>query len=228
MKKQLIIAIDGPSGAGKSTLSKALAKQLDYLNIDTGAMYRSVALLAQQQGIDPHDGVALKALCADMSIEFIHGDLSERVFVNGIDVSEAIRTPEVSLLTPQVSASPVVREAMVQLQQQMGEAGGVVLEGRDIGTVVFPYADVKFFLSATAAERGLRRYKEFRAKGIDVDLQQTIVDVEARDAADTARTLAPLMQADDAVVVDSTQLSIADVLSEMLTIVKVKAAELTG
>ncbi|RLB73201.1 MAG: (d)CMP kinase [Deltaproteobacteria bacterium] len=228
MNKKLIIAIDGPSGAGKSTLSKALAKQLDYLNIDTGAMYRSVALLTQQQGIDSHDGVALKALCAEMSIEFVREDLSERVFVNGIDVSEAIRTPEVSLLTSQVSASPAVREAMVQLQQQMGEAGGVVLEGRDIGTVVFPYADVKFFLSATAAERGLRRYKEFIAKGIDVNLQQTIADVEARDTTDTARTLAPLMQADDAVVVDSTQLSIADVLSEMLTIVKVKEAELTG
>jgi len=228
LNKKLIIAIDGPSGAGKSTLSKALAKQLDYLNIDTGAMYRSVALLTQQQGIDSHDGVALKALCAEMSIEFVREDLSERVFVNGIDVSEAIRTPEVSLLTSQVSASPAVREAMVQLQQQMGEAGGVVLEGRDIGTVVFPYADVKFFLSATAAERGLRRYKEFIAKGIDVNLQQTIADVEARDTTDTARTLAPLMQADDAVVVDSTQLSIADVLSEMLTIVKVKEAELTG
>ena len=228
MKKKLIIAIDGPSGAGKSTLSKALAKRLDYLNIDTGAMYRSVALLAQQRGIDPHDGVALRTLCDEMSIEFIRGDLSERVLVNGVDVSEAIRTPEVSLLTPQVSASPVVREAMVQLQQKMGAVGGVVLEGRDIGTVVFPYADVKFFLSATVAERGLRRYKELLAKGMDVELRQTIAEVEARDAADTARTFAPLMQADDAVAVDSTLLSIDDVLNKMLTIIEAKEAEFTG
>ncbi|MDX2480736.1 MAG: (d)CMP kinase [Desulfuromusa sp.] len=226
MKNKLIIAIDGPSGAGKSTLSKALASQLDYLNIDTGAMYRSVALLAQQRSINPHDGAALKALCADLSIEFIRGESSERVLVNGDDVSAAIRTPEVSLLTAQVAACPAVREAMLHLQRKLGEAGGVVLEGRDIGTVVFPRADIKFFLSATAVERGRRRYEELQAQGIEVDLQQTIAEVEARDAADTARTLAPLMQADDALVVDSTQLSIEDVLNEMLRIVKDKEAEL--
>lgn len=226
MKNKLIIAIDGPSGAGKSTLSKALASQLDYLNIDTGAMYRSVALLAQQRSINPHDGAALKALCADLSIEFIRGESSERVLVNGDDVSAAIRTPEVSLLTAQVAACPAVREAMLHLQRKLGEAGGVVLEGRDIGTVVFPRADIKFFLSATAVERGRRRYEELQAQGIEVDLQQTIAEVEVRDAADTARTLAPLMQADDALVVDSTQLSIEDVLNEMLRIVKDKEAEL--
>ena len=228
MKKQLIIAIDGPSGAGKSTLSKALAKQLGYLNIDTGAMYRSVSLLAQQQGINPHDGSALKALCADMSIEFVRENLSEHVFVNGIDVSEAIRTPEISLLVPQVAACPAVREVMLQLQRKLGEAGGVILEGRDIGTVVFPQADIKFFLSATAVERGRRRYEELQEKGIEVDLQQTIAGVEARDAADTARTLAPLMQADDALVIDSTQLSIEAVLQKMLIIVKEKISELAG
>ncbi len=226
LKNKLIIAIDGPSGAGKSTLSKALASQLDYLNIDTGAMYRSVALLAQQRRINPHDESALKALCADLSIEFIRRESSERVLVNDVDVSAAIRTPEVSLLTAQVAASPAVREAMLHLQRKMGEAGGVVLEGRDIGTVVFPRADVKFFLSATAVERGRRRFEELQAQGITVDLQQTIAEVEARDAADTARTLAPLMQADDALVVDSTQLSIEEVLNKMLKIVKDKEAGL--
>ena len=228
MNKKLIIAIDGPSGAGKSTLSKALAKKLEYLNIDTGAMYRSVALLVGQQKIDLHDEAALKALCSDMSIEFARGETSERVIVNGVDVSEAIRTPAVSLLTAQVAASPAVREAMMILQRKMGEGGGVVLEGRDIGTVVFPYADVKFFLSATAAERGLRRYEELKEKGVDVDLQRTIEDVETRDAADTARTHAPLKQAGDAVVVDSTHLSIEDVLEKMLFVVKKKQAELAG
>ena len=226
--KKLIIAIDGPSGAGKSTLSRALAKKLGYLNIDTGAMYRSVALLAGQQKIDPKDTATLKKLCSAMSIKFIPGDDADRVIVNGIDVSAAIRTPEVSLLTAQVAANPAVREAMMLLQQKMGEGGGVVLEGRDIGTVVFPYADVKFFLSATAAERGLRRYEELREQGMDVDLQQTISEVEARDAEDTSRTHAPLKQADDAVVVDSTHLSIDDVLKKMFLIVRNKEAEVAG
>ncbi|MEA3545804.1 MAG: (d)CMP kinase [Thermodesulfobacteriota bacterium] len=227
MSKKLIIAIDGPSGAGKSTLSKALAKRLDYLNIDTGAMYRAVALLAQQHKIDLHDEAALKTLCADLSLEFIRAEGSERMIANGVDVSAAIRTPEVSLLTAQVAACPSVRESMMYLQRKMGEEGGVVLEGRDIGTVVFPSADVKFFLSATAAERGLRRYEELLTKGIRVDLQQTIAEVETRDAADTARSLAPLMQADDAVVIDSTLLSIDEVLIAMLQIVQKKEAENT-
>lgn len=228
MNKKLIIAIDGPSGAGKSTLSRALAKKLDYLNIDTGAMYRSVALLAGRQKIDPKDTLALKKLCSAMSIEFVHDEDSDRVIVNGADVSAAIRTPDVSLLTSQVAANPAVREAMVLIQRKMGEGGGVVLEGRDIGTVVFPYAEVKFFLSATAAERGLRRYEELRSQGIDVDLQQTILEVEARDAVDIARTHAPLKQADDALVVDSTHLSIAEVLKEMFLVVKNKEAEVAG
>jgi cytidylate kinase len=223
--KKMIIAIDGPSGAGKSTISKALAKRLDYLNIDTGAMYRAVALLAEQREIDPHDETALKTLCADLSLEFICAGGSERMIANGVDVSAAIRTPEVSLLTAVVAACPSVRKAMLSLQRKMGETGGVVLEGRDIGTVVFPSADVKFFLSATAAERGLRRYEELLTKGISVDLQQTIAEVEARDAADTARSLAPLMQADDAVVIDSTLLSIDEVLTTMLQIVQNKEAE---
>lgn len=228
LNKKLIVAIDGPSGAGKSTLSKALAHQLGYLNIDTGAMYRSISLLAQQRGIDPHDSDALKKICADISIEFVPRGASEDVLVNGVDVSDAIRTPDISLLVPQIAACPTVREAMLQLQRKMGEAGGVVLEGRDIGTVVFPQADIKFFLSATATERGRRRYAELQEKGIDVDLQQTIAEVENRDAADTARTLAPLMQADDAIVVDSTQLSIENVLQKMVAIVKDKQAELSA
>lgn len=226
--KKLIIAIDGPSGAGKSTLSKALAKKLGYLNIDTGAMYRSVALLAGKQNIDPKDTAALKKLCSSMSINFVHSDGVDRVLVNDIDVSAAIRTPEVSLLTAQVAANPAVREAMMLLQRKMGEGGGVVLEGRDIGTVVFPYADVKFFLSATAEQRGLRRYEELRQQGLAVDLQQTISEVEARDAVDTARTHAPLKQAADAVVVDSTHLSIAEVLQKMFFIVRNKEAEVAG
>ena len=226
MNKKLIIAIDGPSGAGKSTLSKVLARQLDYLNIDTGAMYRSVAFLAKQREIDPNNDSALKVLCADLSLEFVCSDGCERVLANGVDVSATIRTPEVSLLTVQVAACPAVREAMMRLQRKMGKGGGVVLEGRDIGTVVFPHADVKFFLSATAEERGRRRYEELQAKGVAVNLQQTMIEIKARDVADTARTHAPLIQASDAVVIDSTLLSIDGVLNKMLEVVKIRESEL--
>jgi cytidylate kinase len=219
VNKKLIIAIDGPSGAGKSTLSKALARQTGYVNIDTGAMYRSVALLACRQQIDVTDEQALLELCSGLTIEFVREAGEEQINVNGEDVSSQIRTPEVSLLTAKVAASPVVRDAMVRLQRQMGKGGGVVLEGRDIGTVVFPQADVKFFLSARAEERGRRRYEELCARGVEVDLQQTIAEVEERDAADIAREHAPLKKAEDAVDIDSTSISVDEVLDRMLQIV---------
>ena len=219
MKNKLIIAIDGPSGAGKSTLSKALATELGYLNIDTGAMYRSVALLSHRQNIDPDDDVALQSLCADLTINFRQEKGAELVFANGIDVTTAIRTPEASTLTPRVAAQPSVRKAMVRLQREMGAAGGVVLEGRDIGSVVFPQAEVKFYLSATAAARGKRRHEELQQQGIAVDLQKTIAAVEARDHADSVREHAPLVQADDAVLIDSTNLSISGVLDAMLKVI---------
>lgn len=219
MAKKLIVAIDGPSGAGKSTLSKALAEKTGYVNIDTGAMYRSVALLAKRRQVDVTDQQGLQQLCDELSIRFVREADSERVFVNGEDVSLAIRTPEVSMLTAKVAACPAVRDALVRMQRQLGSAGGVVLEGRDIGTVVFPRADVKFFLSATAAERGRRRYEELRAKGVDVDLQQTIAEVVERDAADTARAHAPLKRAEDAIDIDSTRMTIDEVLVEMLRII---------
>jgi cytidylate kinase len=220
--RELIIAIDGPSGAGKSTLSKLLARTLGYVNIDTGAMYRSVALAAARQGIDPADAAALERLCASLRIDFARRENGEQVLLNGEDVSAAIRTPEVSLLTSKVSACPAVREAMVRLQRQMGERGGVVLEGRDIGTVVFPQAEVKFFLVATARERGRRRFEELQAKGMAVDLAQTIAEVETRDAADSAREHAPLVQASDAVAIDTTAMTIEEVLAEMLRVIEAR------
>lgn len=219
MKRQLIIAIDGPSGVGKSTLSRRLAHRLGYVNIDTGAMYRSVALAALRAGIAMNDAVGLEKLCADLEIGFARRDGDERVLLNGEDVSEAIRTPEVSLLSSQVSAVPAVRQAMLRQQRRMGEGGGVVLEGRDIGTVVFPAAEVKFFLAATAQERGRRRYLELKAKGLEVDFEQTVAEVEARDAADSNRRHAPLRQAEDAVLIDTTQLDIDQVLDRMLAVI---------
>lgn len=222
MKPELIVAIDGPSGAGKSTLSKRLAAALGYVNLDTGAMYRAVALAASRKKVDLSDEAALGRLAGDVSIDFIRQDSGERVMLDGEDVSQAIRTPEVSLLTSRVAACAGVRRAMVELQRQMGAKGGVVLEGRDIGTVVFPRAEVKFFLSASAVERGRRRYEELKARGLLVELEQTIVEVEARDAADSAREHAPLIQAEDALVIDSTAMTIDQVLQEMLRVVELR------
>jgi cytidylate kinase len=224
--KEFIIAIDGPSGAGKSTLSKLLAQRLDYIHLDTGAMYRCVALAAMAQGVDPCDQERLGSLSQQLRIEFVHTSDGDLVLLDGQDVSTAIRTPEVSLLTSKVSAVPQVRAALVALQRRLGEAGGVVLEGRDIGTVVFPQAQVKFFLSATAAERGQRRYEELIAKGAKVSLQQTIAEVVARDLADSEREHAPLLQADDATVIDSTNLNIDEVLTTMVRVVQLRRKEL--
>lgn len=217
--KKLIIAIDGPSGVGKSTLSKILAHELGYLNLDTGAMYRAVALAASRRGIDAGDHAALKRLCDEIVISFARIDGAEHVFLNGEDVSAAIRTPEISLLTAAVAACPAVREALVARQRELGAAGGVVLEGRDIGTVVFPRAEVKFFLKATAEVRGQRRFLELQAKGVQVDLARTVAEVEARDAADTNRATSPLRKADDAVVIDTTDLDIPQVLERMFAVV---------
>lgn len=223
MTKQLIIAIDGPSGSGKSTLSKALARELGYLNIDTGAMFRCVALLAKRMQVDQDNAEQIAALCNGINIGFKRSPEGDRVLLNDEDVSEAIRTPEVSLLTSRVAANPQVRRTLLELQREMGHKGGVVLEGRDIGTVVFPDAEVKFFLSASAQERGRRRYEELRSQGVDVDLEQTIAEVEARDAADSSRTHAPLIRADDAIDIDSTRLTIEQVLRQMLRIIKERA-----
>lgn len=225
MKKELIVAVDGPSGSGKSTLSRLLAAALDYVNIDTGAMYRSVGLAAHRAGVDPEDDEALAGLCERLTIEFVRSDAGERVLLDGEDVSEAIRTPEMSMMASRVSACPAVRKAMGRLQKAMGDQGGVVLEGRDIGTVVFPQAEVKFFLLASAAERGRRRFEELRAKGLQVDLKQTIAEVEERDAADSNRQHAPLVQADDALAIDTTAMTIEQVLQKMLQIVNRRRLE---
>lgn len=214
-KMGLIIAIDGPSGAGKSTITKLLADRLGYIHIDTGAMFRAVALTAQRAGIDVEDDAALAQLCRRMEIAFVRDNGCCRVVANGEDVTAAIRTPEISLLTSAISARKVVRDFLLELQRKMGQSGGVILEGRDIGTVVFPDAEVKFFLSATAEERGRRRWLELTARGEQITLEETIAAVIRRDRQDSAREHAPLRRADDAIDIDSTGLTIEEVLARM-------------
>ncbi|CAK7030479.1 (d)CMP kinase [uncultured Phascolarctobacterium sp.] len=219
MEKKLVVAIDGPAGAGKSTIAKLAAEELGYIYIDTGAMYRSVAwkFLQEKQVFSPE---LVGRLAAEMEITFKPEAKLNRVFVDGTEVTEAIRTPEVTEIVSKVSAVGEVREAMVAQQRRMGEAGGVVMDGRDIGTVVFPQADLKIFLTASAEERASRRHKEMLAKGMQVDLQQLQTDIEARDKQDCEREIAPLCCAEDAIYLDTSSMSILEVTAKILHLVR--------
>jgi cytidylate kinase len=216
----VIVAIDGPSGAGKSSITKLLAKRLGYIHIDTGAMFRAVALMAKRAGLQCEDDAALAELCRGLEIAFCRDGESCRVLANGEDVSSAIRSEEIGLFTSCISARKPVRDALLAMQRAMGEAGGVVLEGRDIGTVVFPDAEVKFFLVASAEERGRRRFLELVARGEQATLEETIEKVLLRDQQDEGREHAPLKKAADAVTIDSTALSIEQVLELMESTVR--------
>lgn len=224
----VIVAIDGPSGAGKSSLTKLLAGRLGYVHIDTGAMFRAVALMAGRAGIACEDDAALAELCRGLGIAFRRDGESCRVLVNGEDVSSAIRSEEIGLLTSRISARKPVRDALLAMQRDMAQAGGVILEGRDIGTVVFPDAEVKFFLSASPEERGRRRFLELTARGEEATLEETIDKVARRDKQDEEREHAPLRRADDAVVIDSTSLSIDEVLELMESTVRQRLREGQG
>jgi len=213
--KGIIIAIDGPSGAGKSTVARLLADRLGYVHIDTGAMFRAAALLIEQSGINPADLCAFSRFCQELDIRFENHQGTLTVIANGADVTHQIRSPEISRLTSRISALKPVRDALLASQRRMGIEGGVVLEGRDIGTVVFPDAELKFYLFASAEERGRRRFDELTAKGERVTLQDTIADVARRDLQDSEREIAPLCQAEDAVVIDSSFITVENVLDMM-------------
>jgi CMP/dCMP kinase len=218
-KTDLVIAIDGPSGAGKSTVARLLAQRLGYTYIDTGAMYRAIGWKAKREGIDPADEQGLAGMCAhtDVTISVDHND--PRILVDAIDVTGEIRTPEMGMMASAVSKSPAVRARLLGLQRELGSHGGVVMDGRDIGTVVFPKADLKFFLDASPEERGQRRYRELRQKGMDVDLDRITREIRERDRQDSGRELAPLKAAADAHLIDSSSMSIDAVLAFMVELV---------
>ena len=212
----MIIAIDGPSGAGKSTLAKRLARELGFIYLDTGAMYRALALKVLRQGVDLADDARLARLVESIEIDLQENNGTLEVLLDGINVANEIRTPEVSQLASKVSALKIVRARMLDLQRGMGKRGSVVAEGRDIGTVVFPNAEVKIFLDASAEERARRRCAELRAAGRPADLSETLREMEERDKRDSERDLAPLRMAADALRIDSSNASADSVAAQVL------------
>lgn len=216
-ERPFIVAIDGPAGAGKSTVSKILARRLGFALVDTGAIYRCVALTAQRRGVAFDDDAALERLLSELRITFQVVGEENRVYLDGEDVSAAIREPEISMGASQVSGRPVVRAGLLDLQRRLAlEAErGAVLEGRDIGTVVFPDADAKFFLDANPEIRARRRFEELFEKGVDRTLGEVLTDQQQRDRADSSRETAPLKAADDAVHVDSSSLPLSDVVQTL-------------
>jgi len=219
LKKELVITIDGPSGAGKTTVSKTLAARIGYRYIDTGALYRGIALETQQRGISADDESAIEEACRTIDLRFRldHGDL--RLFSGDRDISDLIRTSEISMRASAVSALAPVRSFLTVLQKRLGEERSVVFEGRDMGTVVFPDADVKFFLDADAEIRAERRYLELKAKGEDVDFDKVKQELITRDKNDRSRKLAPLIPAEDAVHVDASRIGVEEVVDMMVKVV---------
>ena len=215
------VAIDGPSGAGKSTLAKAVAAELGYLYVDTGAIYRTIGYYAWANQVDPHDGAALTAALPGLRIEMRYGDDGlQHMLLNGEDVTTQIRLPEISMYASAVSAHPEVRSYLLEMQRELARSNSVVMDGRDIGTVVLPEAQVKIFLTASPETRAARRCRELERRGTPEPFEQVLEDIRKRDYNDTHRAAAPLRQAEDAVYLDTTELNFQQSLQALLEIIR--------
>ena len=223
--KKLNIAVDGPSGAGKSSLARALAHEMGLIYVDTGALYRTIGLFMTENNIDVHDGPAVAARLGDIHLELTYQNGTQTVLLNGTDVGEKIRTPQLSMAASAVSAIPAVREFLLGIQRDMVQKGGVVMDGRDIGTVIMPDADAKLFLVASPAARAKRRYLELCAKGIDCSFEQILEETNRRDQADRERNVAPAIPAEDAMFIDNSDLGPAETVAEAMNLIAQKCAE---
>jgi cytidylate kinase len=223
--KPLVIAIDGPAGAGKSTAARALAERLGFFLLDTGAIYRSVAVMASRKGVSVADGPALADLARSIDLRF---DEAGRVWIGAEDVSSAIRTPEMSQAASTVSAHPEVRDALLELQRRLAQSGRCVVEGRDIGTVVLPWAPLKVFLTASPEVRAKRRYSELQARGAQVDFAATLAEMNERDHRDSTRAAAPLKRAEDAILFDTSDLDFDAVVARLEALARERLSQLAS
>ncbi|MFQ5776884.1 MAG: (d)CMP kinase [Terriglobia bacterium] len=225
---RIVIAIDGPSGSGKSTVARGVAERLDYLYVDSGAMYRAVALRAHEEGLELDNASALATCAARLRIDLEKAPNGVHVRVNGRDVTEAIRRPQISRASSVVATIPAVRKHLVAQQQRIGAAGGIVMEGRDIGTAVFPHAELKIFLDALPEVRARRRYQQQREQGIESSLEKTRREISERDQRDRERTVSPLVEAADAVHLDTTALTAREAVDVILRLVQKRMEEGTA
>ncbi|MBR6411039.1 MAG: (d)CMP kinase [Clostridia bacterium] len=219
------IAIDGPSGAGKSTVAKQVAARLGIVYVDTGALYRTVGYYVREKGVDKHDAEGVTALLPGIRIGIRYVDGVQHVFLNGTDLKDAIREPEISMYASAVSAIPAVRAFLLDTQRDIARSNSVVMDGRDIGTVILPDADVKIFLSASSEARARRRYLELKEKGVDTTFEDVLEDMEKRDRADRERDVAPAVAAPDAVLLDNSDLSPEESLEAVLRLIRERVPE---
>ena len=221
MNGHYAIAIDGPSGAGKSTLARRAAAKFGFLYVDTGAIYRTVGLAAHRRGVDCHDEGAIAALLPELSIRMAYNEEGEqRMYLNGEDVSAAIRAPEISICASDVSALPAVRVFLLEMQRKSARENSVIMDGRDIGTVVLPEAELKIYLTASAEARAERRLKELLAKGVKTEFAEVLKDIEYRDYQDSHREIAPLKEAEDAVRLDTSELDLEESCEALYRIIR--------
>lgn len=219
------IAIDGPSGAGKSSLAKQLAQELGYLYVDTGAMYRAIGLYAVRRGADPKNAEQVEPLLPEIQLDIRLVEGTQHIYLNGEDVSTDIRAEEIGMAASGVSAIPAVRQFLLDTQRNLARANNVLMDGRDIGTVILPHAQVKIFLTASDTARAQRRYKELVEKGQNPDYEQVLADIRQRDYQDSHRAVAPLRQAEDAVLVDTSELNLEESLEALKEVIREKVGQ---